>query len=84
MPERWLSLLRTGGSQTPEPVLNLRRNIHDSENIKLVVLYNAATVDKSKCPDAIKAYGTHAPMQKMKDGKHYWDYQSVKNAMGLS
>ncbi len=28
MPERWLSLLRTGGSQTPEPVLNLRRNIH--------------------------------------------------------
>lgn len=28
MPERWLSLLRTGGSQTPEPVLNLHRNIH--------------------------------------------------------
>lgn len=27
-------------------------------------------------------YGTHAPMQKMKDGKHYWDYQSVKQTMG--
>lgn len=58
-----------------------KKSVRDSENIKLVVLYNAATIDKSKCPDAIKAYGTHATMQKMKDGKHYWDYQSVKNAM---
>lgn len=60
-----------------------KKAVRDSENISLVVLYNAATVDKSKCPDAIKAYGTHAAMQKMKDGKHYWDYQSVKSAMGL-
>jgi hypothetical protein len=59
-----------------------KKAVRDSENIKLVVLYNAATVDKSKCPDAIKAYSTHAPMQKMQDGKHYWDYQSVKEAMG--
>ena len=51
------------------------------DDIKIVILYNAASVDKDKCPDAIKAYGTHAPMQQMKDGKHYWYYQSVKNAM---
>lgn len=59
-----------------------KKAVRDSDKIKLVVLYNAATVDKSKCPDAIKAYGTHAPMQKMKDSMHYWDYQSVKNALG--
>lgn len=52
------------------------------DNLKIIVLYNAASVDKSKCPNAIKVYGTHSPMQKMKDGKHIWDCQSVKNALG--
>jgi hypothetical protein len=51
------------------------------DNLKIVVLYNAATVDKSKCPDVIKCSGTHAAMQKMKDGTRYWDYQSVKEAL---
>lgn len=60
-----------------------KKAVRDSDKIKLIILYNAATVDKNKCPDAIKAYGIHAPMQKMKDGKHYWDYQSVKNAFGV-
>lgn len=60
-----------------------KKAVRDSENIKIVILYNAATVDKNKCPEAIKAYGTHAPMQKMKNGTHYWDYQSVKTALGL-
>lgn len=54
------------------------------DNLTLIILYNAASVDKSKCPNAIRAYGTHSPMQKMKDGKHFWDYQSVKNALGQS
>lgn len=60
-----------------------KKAVRDSEDLKLVILYNAATVDKAKCPDAIKDYGTHAAMQKMKDGKHIWDYQSVKTALGL-
>ncbi len=38
-------------------------------------------VDKSRCIDAVKNIGVHAPMQKYKDGKYYWDYQSVKDAM---
>ena len=50
--------------------------------MSIVVLYNAASVDKSKCPDAIKSTGTHAKMQKIVDGTRYWDYQSVKEAMG--
>lgn len=60
-----------------------KKAVRDSKDLKLVILYNAATVDKTKCPDAIKDYGTHAAMQKMKDGKHVWDYQSVKTALGL-
>lgn len=57
--------------------------VRDSESIKLVILYNAATVDKTKCPDAIKSYGTHVAMQKMKEKKHVWDYEAVKNALEL-
>jgi len=30
-----------------------KKAVRDSENIKLVILYSAATIDKSKCPDAI-------------------------------
>lgn len=49
--------------------------------IKLVVLYNAASVDKSKCPDVIKDKGKHVAMCYRKDGHLYWDYQAVKNAL---
>jgi hypothetical protein len=52
------------------------------DRLSIVILYNAATVDKNKCPDEIKTYGTDAAMQKMENGKHVWDYKSVKTAMG--
>ena len=51
------------------------------DGLKIVVLYNAASVDKSKCPDAVKNTGTHVAMCYLKDGKYYWDYQAVKNAL---
>lgn len=52
------------------------------DNLKIIVLYNATTVDKSKCPDILKNIGTHTAMCYYSDGKYYWDYQSVKNAIG--
>lgn len=52
------------------------------DGLKIVVLYNAATVNKSKCPDAIKDVGTHAAMCYYEDGTYYWDYQAVKDAIG--
>jgi len=55
---------------------------HNNGNMNIVVLYNAASIDKTKCPEAVKNIGTHAKMQKIVDGKRYWDYQSVKAAMG--
>jgi hypothetical protein len=51
------------------------------DKLKIVVLYNAASVDKSKCPDALKGIGTHVAMCFLQDGKYYWDYQSVKAAV---
>ena len=49
--------------------------------IKIVVLYNAIKVDKSKCPEAVRYIGNHVPMCYYQGGKYYWDYQSVKNAI---
>lgn len=47
--------------------------------IKVIILYKAATVNKSKCPVAVKDIGVHAPMRYHRlDGKLYWDYDSVK------
>lgn len=51
------------------------------DGLTIVVLYNAATVDKTKCPYVVKNVGTHAPMQRMENGTHVWDYQSVKKAL---
>ncbi|MDR0812243.1 MAG: molecular chaperone Tir [Paludibacter sp.] len=52
------------------------------DGLKIVVLYNAATVNKSKCPDAVKCVGTHKAMCYYENGQYYWDYQAVKSALG--
>ena len=52
------------------------------DGLTIVVLYNAAKIDKTKCLDVVKDKGTHAAMQYIENGQHYWDYQSVKKAMG--
>ena len=49
--------------------------------MKIIVLYNAASVNKSKCPDAIKSIGKHVAMCSIKNGKCDWDYQAVKGAI---
>jgi hypothetical protein len=51
------------------------------DGLKIVALYNAASVDKSKSPDAVKNIGSHVAMCYLKEGKYYWDYQAVKNAL---
>jgi len=53
------------------------------DNMKIVVLYNAGSVDKSKCPDAVKYEGIHVPMKYYRyDYRRYeWDYQAIKQAL---
>jgi len=52
------------------------------DGLKIAVLYNATTADKSKCPDSVKYTGTHTPMKHMLYGICNWDYQAVKTAIG--
>jgi len=52
-----------------------------NDGIKVIVLYNAASVDKSKCPEAVNTTLPHIPMIKKVNGVYQWDYQSVKAAM---
>lgn len=49
--------------------------------IKIVVIYNSTTVDKSKCPDVLKYQGKHIPMIYYQNGMKYWNYTEIKNAI---
>lgn len=51
--------------------------------MKIVVLYNAASVDKSKCPDKLKNVGTHVSMKSYNAfwGRYMYDYSKVKTAI---
>ena len=52
------------------------------DNLKIAVIYNYANVDKSKCPDCIKYYGTHIPAYYYaNDGKCYWNIARIKEAI---
>lgn len=49
--------------------------------IDIVVLYNACTVDRSKCPERLRYVGRHVAMCYRSGGVTYWDYQAVKEAL---
>ncbi len=51
--------------------------------MKIVVLYNAATVNKSKCPEILRGVGTHKEMKSfnLNWGLYMYDYQKVRNAI---
>ncbi len=51
--------------------------------IKIVVLYNAASIDKSKCPDILRNVGTHKEMKSFNAyyGDYRYDYQKVRAAI---
>lgn len=46
--------------------------------IDIVVLYNAASIDRSRCPESVRYKGTHVAM---KSGWYSWNYQAVRNAI---
>jgi len=51
------------------------------DGLKIVVLYNYASVDKSKCIESVKYEGKHLAAKKIENGQYYWDYQAIKNAI---
>jgi hypothetical protein len=52
------------------------------DGLNIVVLYNATTINKTQCPDAVKYIGTHTAMCYYENGQYHWDYQAVKSALG--
>lgn len=51
------------------------------DELKIVVLYKAARVNRSKCPDVIKNVGKHVAMCTRENGICDWNYQAVKKAL---
>ena len=49
----------------------------------IIVIYNGLlNVDKSRCPNCLKDVGVHIASDITKsDGKRYWAYQNIKNAI---
>ena len=58
-------------------------NAYEKGLMKIVVLYNAATIDKSKCPEILKNIGTHAAMKSRSifTSQIIYDYQRVRKAI---
>lgn len=49
--------------------------------MKIIVLYNLCSVNKSRGPSVLRNVGIHSPMGKIQsDGKCYYDYETVKKA----
>lgn len=51
------------------------------DGLNIVVLYNATTINRSKCPDSVKNIGNHVAMCYYENGNYYWNYQAVKAAL---
>lgn len=52
------------------------------DNLKIVVIYNYASVDKSKCPESVRNKGTHIRGNYYStDGKAYWNYTAIRDAI---
>ncbi|MGF7431931.1 hypothetical protein PQV03_14360 [Thermoanaerobacterium thermosaccharolyticum] len=77
----WTSSCMRGHSVNYRSYIEYECDKAVQDGLKIVVLYNATIVNKTKCPDAVKNIGTHVAMRYYKEGKYYWDYQSVKDAL---
>lgn len=55
------------------------------DGLRIVVIYNYASVLRDKCPEVIRYKGTHINgYYKGADGGYHWEYTKIKNAiMGI-
>jgi len=59
------------------------KEAYNEGKMNIVVLYNASSVDKSKCPETLKYIGTHEKMKSLNLSTWTYDcdYQAVKKAL---
>lgn len=52
------------------------------DNLKIVVIYNSAIIDKGKCPNCIRCEGIHIPAYYFAcNGKCYWNIAKIREAI---
>ena len=52
------------------------------DGLRIVVLYNYASVRRDKCPECLRYTGTHLnAYYNGTDGKTYWNYRNIKDAI---
>lgn len=61
------------------------KEAYHAGEMKIIVLYNSCSINRSLCPEALRYIGVHSPMKK-KDfyGYTYYDYATVKEAFDKS
>ena len=50
------------------------------DGLKIIVIYNALTVVKTKCPEVLQNMGKHLPAY-INDSGIRWNYMAIKNAI---
>lgn len=51
------------------------------DGLEIVVLYNASTVDRSKCPEIVRYEGKHIAAYRYENYTKKWNYQTIKDAI---
>ena len=52
------------------------------DGLKIVVIYNSISIDRNKCPEAVRWYGKHVrALYYGTDGKLYWNYTEIRDAI---
>lgn len=52
-----------------------------ARDMKIIVIYNYAAVDKSKCPEHVRYLGTHVPAYYWFQGEKHWNYSAILEAL---
>ena len=51
------------------------------DGLRIVVIYNSASIFKNRCPDAVVDKGTHIAGYRLENGSRKWNYTEIKNAI---
>lgn len=52
------------------------------DDLRIVVIYKNAAVQRAKCPEILRYVGIHVNgLIKGEDGKYYWNYEAIKEAI---
>ena len=74
---------RRGYSSNHKSFIEYECEYAANHGLRIVILYNDSTVDRTKCPDAVRYLADeHIPAYfYTQDGQAYWNYQVIKKAI---